>query len=281
MDASAVHDPGYRRYEGPREGRSRRIRALFVSGFRRALGLRRSWRAKIAPWALILLALIPVQAFAVSLLVGSEEADLSSYADLLQDVALLLLMLSAIAAAELVCRERREKTLVLIFSRPVTGAEYLASKLGAVAALGALVTAVPLVGLFVVRMLDADGAADFLVHHLLDLLRIAAASIVVVAFYASLALALAILFDRRGLAIVSTVAGFLVAALLAHALSTLTDAGTRWWALLDPFEVPQGVVDWIFGDPPALGGVAHLLVLAGVVIAACALFLSRVRRVIA
>ena len=38
-----IYDRGYRHYEGPREGRGRRVRAIAVAGIRRVLGLKRNW----------------------------------------------------------------------------------------------------------------------------------------------------------------------------------------------------------------------------------------------
>ena len=44
----AVYDRGYRPYDGPRGGRNAARAALYRASIRRALGLRRSWRQKVA-----------------------------------------------------------------------------------------------------------------------------------------------------------------------------------------------------------------------------------------
>ena len=49
----AVYDRGYRPYEGPRGGRGAATFALYKASMRRALGLRRSWRQKVAPFTLL------------------------------------------------------------------------------------------------------------------------------------------------------------------------------------------------------------------------------------
>ena len=55
----AVYDRGYRPYEGPRGGRGERRFALYRASIRRALGIRRSWRQKVLPWALLAIATVP------------------------------------------------------------------------------------------------------------------------------------------------------------------------------------------------------------------------------
>ena len=49
----AVYDRGYRPYDGPRGGRRAATLALFRASVRRALGLRRPWRQKVAPFLLL------------------------------------------------------------------------------------------------------------------------------------------------------------------------------------------------------------------------------------
>ena len=46
--AGAVYDRGYRPYDGPRGGRRASTFALYKASIRRALGLRRPWRQKVA-----------------------------------------------------------------------------------------------------------------------------------------------------------------------------------------------------------------------------------------
>ena len=45
----AVYDRGYRPYDGPRGRRGAATFALYKASMRRALGIRRSWRQKVAP----------------------------------------------------------------------------------------------------------------------------------------------------------------------------------------------------------------------------------------
>ena len=58
-DRGAVYDRGYRPYEGPRGQRGAATFALFKASIRRALGIRRSWRQKVAPFVLLGVVTIP------------------------------------------------------------------------------------------------------------------------------------------------------------------------------------------------------------------------------
>ena len=55
----AVYDRGYRPYEGPRGRRGAATLALYKASMRRALGLRRTWRQKVAPFVLLAVVTIP------------------------------------------------------------------------------------------------------------------------------------------------------------------------------------------------------------------------------
>jgi hypothetical protein len=55
----AVYDRGYRPYDGPRGRRGAATLALYKASMRRALGLRRAWRQKTAPFLLLGVVTIP------------------------------------------------------------------------------------------------------------------------------------------------------------------------------------------------------------------------------
>jgi hypothetical protein len=55
----AVYDRGYRPYDGARGRRGAATYALYKASMRRALGIRRSWRQKVAPFTLLGVVTIP------------------------------------------------------------------------------------------------------------------------------------------------------------------------------------------------------------------------------
>ena len=57
--AGAVYDRGYRPYEGRAAGGGAATFALYRASIRRALGIRRSWRQKVAPFVLLGIVTVP------------------------------------------------------------------------------------------------------------------------------------------------------------------------------------------------------------------------------
>ncbi|HEY2959281.1 MAG TPA: ABC transporter permease [Actinomycetota bacterium] len=263
LPAGAIYDRGYRHYDGPREGRQRRVKAIVVAGVRRALGLKRNWKTKVVPFALIAAAFGPVLAFiGVRLLVGESVGQFLGYPVYFRVVAVVLLLFSATAAPELLCPDRRQHVLALVFTRPVTRADYLAAKLAALLLVVGLVALLPLVILYAGNALTAPSAATYLRQHLGDLGRIVLAGGVLTVFYAVVSLAVASLAERRSLATAGLLGGFLASSALANILfftSPPTMPGRRWLTFVSLGALPARFVDWVFGeraDPSSLAGQA-------------------------
>jgi ABC-2 type transport system permease protein len=287
--AGTIYDRGYRHYEGPREGRGRRVRAITVAGVRRVLGLKRNWKTKVVPWGLLVLAFGPVFAFiGARVLVGEAVGEFLGYGRYLRVVAGLLLLFAATAGPELLCPDRRQNVLALIFTRPVTRSDYLLAKLAALLAVVGLIALVPLVVLFVGNTLTADSAATYLRQNLDDLGRIMLAGSVLTVFYSVVALAAASLTDRRAVATAGLLGVFLGTSALANILFfTARFDGRRWVAFLSLSGLPGRFVDRLFGDgfdPGSMAeqagftGPAYLAAMAVVAAAAAAILTWRVLR---
>ena len=260
-----IYDRGYRHYEGPREGRWRRVRAIVVASIRRALGLKRNWKTKIIPWGLLVLAFGPVFAFiGVRVLVGEAVGEFLGYGRYLRIVAALLLLFAATAGPELLCPDRRQNVLALIFTRPVTRSDYLVAKVTALLLVVGLIAVVPLVVLFLGNTFTAASAATYLRGHLDDLGRILVAGVALTVFYSIVALAAASLTDRRALATAGLLGLFLATSALANILFFTTRfEGRRWFALLSLGGAPGRFVDWLFGDGFDQGTLAQQAGLTG------------------
>jgi ABC-2 type transport system permease protein len=287
--AGTIYDRGYRHYEGPREGRGRRVRAIAAAGVRRVLGLKRNWKTKVVPFALLVLAFGPVFAFiGARVLVGEAVGEFLGYGRYLRVVAGLLLLFAATAGPELLCPDRRQNVLALIFTRPVTRADYLVAKLAALLAVVGLIALVPLVVLFIGNTLTADSAATYLRQNLDDLGRILVAGTVLTVFYSVVALAAASLTDRRAVATAGLLGVFLGTSALANILFfTARFEGRRWVAFLSLGGLPGRFVDWLFGegfDPGTLAdqagftGPGYLVAMAAVAAVAGAVLTWRVLR---
>ena len=129
-----IHDLGYRRYDGPRLGRSQIVAALAWHSFRSAFGFGRSARAKIIPVIAFVAICLPaaINAFAMSR-GNAQLVYYDTYVPVLRDLVLTVFV--AVQAPELVSRDLRSGVLPLYFSRPIKPGDYpLAKYLGFTAA---------------------------------------------------------------------------------------------------------------------------------------------------
>jgi ABC-2 type transport system permease protein len=227
----AVYDRGYRPYEGPRGGREAATFALFKASIRRALGLRRSWRQKVAPFVLLGIATIPaIVNVGIGYVTRNETFDrveIITYHEYV-GVSSTLLLFVALVAPDVVCPDRRQRVLPLMFARPMTGVDYVVAKVGAIFAILFAFSFLPQVVLFVGNMLVSDSALDYLRDNLDVLWQVPLAVAVLALFYAVVGLAVASLTDRR------IVAG---AAIIGLLLVTSITAGVL---IGDRFEAEEG-----------------------------------------
>jgi ABC-2 type transport system permease protein len=251
--AGAVYDRGYRPYDGPRGGRGAARLALFRASLRRALGLRRPWRQKVAPFTLLGIAVVPavVNVGVKYLTRGSaaEDVEFFDYREYL-GVSNTLLVFVALTAPDLFCPDRRQRVLPLYFSRPLTGVDYVAAKAGAMFALLYAFTVVPQIVLFVGQMLVSDdGALTYLTDNAEILWKVPAAAALFALFYALVCSAISSLSARRITAGASIVGFFLVTSVLSAGITgDPEELGFEGNAggLLDMLSLPMVLRDLIF-----------------------------------
>jgi ABC-2 type transport system permease protein len=300
----AVYDRGYRPYDGPMGGRGHARWALFRMTVRRAVGLRRSWRQKVMPWLLLAMTTVPaVVNVGIKFAIGDdtfdgEEIEFIRAQDYFEVTLLLMLLFVAVTAPDAVCPDRRQKTLSLVFSRPLDGIDYVLAKLGAVATVVFCFALLPQVVLFAGQaIVDDNGAMDYLGENAEVLWQVPLTAAVIAAYVAVIGVAVSSLTDRRiiggiavlGLWLVSTVtAGILVFSGKDTVDGELGYADGSAFALLDVFGIPLFLRDVIFLghiDPfSALGGVADagilaLLVYVGVLALGSGVLIWRYRQV--
>jgi ABC-2 type transport system permease protein len=197
----AVYDRGYRPYEGRRGGRGAARLALFRVSLRRALGLRRPWRQKVAPFLLLGVAVIPA---VVNVGIGYVTRDrppinfqFITYRDYVVVSSSLFLLFVALTGPDVVCPDRRHRVLPLVFARPLTGADYVAAKLGAIATIVFAFGVIPQIVLFGGQMLVGNHALDYLRDNAEVLWQVPAAVALVAVYYAAIVLAISSLTGRR------------------------------------------------------------------------------------
>ncbi|MQA93500.1 MAG: ABC transporter permease [Streptosporangiales bacterium] len=285
-----IHDIGYRRYEGARLGRGAAVRALFSHSVRAAYGFGRPGRAKILPFALVLIMLVPaaVSVAVVTLVPEGTPVELipySRYAFFLQAVVAIYL---AAQAPQAVSRDQRFRVLPLYFSRPILRTDYVLAKF---AALGAA-----LFGLMVAPLLVLYGGALLTDHpagrHTRDLLEALVSVAVLAAVLAAVGLVIAAFTPRRGFGVAAVIAVYLLSYAAVNVVQGFTmsqgdEGAARWAALFTPFQLADGVRVWLFGGEPAgpvapaagLAGAVFPLVALALVLGCLGLMVLRYRRV--
>lgn len=253
----AIYDLGYRRYDGPRLGRSAGVLAIFSASLRAAYGMGRSGRSKLVPWGLVLLGLVPaVVSIAIQALVG-DLAQFVDYDSYLWQIGILPPLFVAAQGAELVVNDGRYGVLPLYFSRPIQRLDYVAAKVAAlsVALLG--LTALPVLVLYLGLVLaapDLVGAVGDEAHGL----WVAVGSGLIHAVVLSvIALAIASYAGRRAYAVGAVIALFLVTGAVGGILSEIEGGGFEaFGALANPMAVLDGTRQWLFGGATADSPVA-------------------------
>jgi ABC-2 type transport system permease protein len=262
--AGAVYDRGYRPYEGERGGRGASRAALVRVSIRRALGLRRSWRQKVLPWTLLAIATIPavvnVGVKYITRNIADADIELFSFREYV-GVSTALMLFVAVTAPDMVCPDRRNRVLPLIFARPLTGNDYVLAKVGALSLVLFGFSFLPQVVLFVGQMLVvSEGPLAFVKDNAEVLWQVPIAVALFSLYWASLALAISATTSRRVVGGVALLATALVSGTIASTLVEAGDTSGSLWGLLSVIDLPLRMSDLVFlgnVDPESLVGGAE------------------------
>jgi ABC-2 type transport system permease protein len=247
-----IYDIGYRRYDGPRLGRGGAVGAVVQAGLRAVFGLGRSGRSKIIPWGAVILAVMPaVVAVAIRVLAGDLIPELYNYENYLWQIGGLFGIFLAAQAPELVVNDIRYRVLPLYFSRPMSRVDYVAAKLAALA-LGLLsLTLVPVLVLFVGRVLATDDLLAALGDEIGALPGIIGSGVLHAVVLASVGLAICSLASRRAFAAGAVLAVFLIGGVISEVLREAGGTFDDWAPFLNPLAIIDGARQWIFGGEVA------------------------------
>ena len=247
----AVYDRGYRPYDGPRGGRGAARFALYRASVRRALGLRRSWRQKVAPFVLLGIVTIPAIVSVGVAYVARDRAErtieIVTYREYV-GVSSALRLFVALTAPDIICPDRRQRVLPLLFARPLTGVDYMLAKVGALFSILFAFSFLPQVVLFVGQALVSDSALDYTRDNLDVLWQVPLAVALLAFYYAVIGVAISSLCSRRIVAGASLIGLFLVSSVVSAILVGDIEGKTTGSiaALLNVLVIPLYLRDVIF-----------------------------------
>ena len=290
MTEGVVYDLGYRPHEGERLGRAGALRALYRDGLRRVLGLRRRARAKVFPWGLLAIAVLPATFF-IGLAVftkefGIDQAPFFSHAQYFDLTGTIALLFIAAAAGELLVPDRANGVLQVYASRPLTANDYLTGRAAALATVVFAFMELPhLVLVFGRAWVSAGGFGSYLADNVDVLWQTALAAVVYFAALAPLAFLFAAFSKRPALAAGAFIGVMAVSTPATRAL--VVEAGFDQFGLLALQQHPAVVKDWILGSSapyhlvPQQAGYdpwVSLAVIAAVALVSAFLVVRRFRR---
>lgn len=220
-----VFDRGYAHYDGPREGRRRAVLSLFLYSIKRAMGIRKSWTAKVLPILLYVSSFVPlIVMIGIAALV--PEADIASYPGYFGAIFTIVGIFSATVIPEILIPDRHEKTLPLYFARAITRFDYVFAKLAAAAVLTMTISVLPAIILWLGRQLTADSPWNAVRDNIGDLGRVILLGTMISLTLGTIALVISSMTARKGVAIAAIVIGFIVVTSLVE--PTVTELEQDW-----------------------------------------------------
>ncbi len=256
---------------------------------RGAYGLGRSVKSKVLPMLLFVVMCLPA-AIMVAVAVATKANDLpldyTRYAIVLQAVISLYV---ASQAPQSVSRDLRFKTVPLYFSRPIETSDYVRAKYASLASALFILTAAPLLVLYVGALLAKLDFADQTKGFAQGLVSVALLSLL----FAGLGLVVAAVTPRRGFGIAAVIAVLTITYGAVSTLQAIADVqgssgAVAWIGLFSPITLIDGVQSAFLGATSAFpGGVGpsngegavYVLVTLGLIAGAYGLLVRRYKKV--
>jgi ABC-2 type transport system permease protein len=245
----SIYDIGYRGYEGPRLGRSHAVRSLFGHSLRTAYGIGRGGRAKIAPFLLGGLAILPALAIVGVLTLaarfgaGERIADNSPirYDTYFSTISTVIILFCAAQAPELFGRDQRHGVLSLYFARALRRSDYALARMGGFVAALLILELVPQLVLFLGRALLSPDVVTAVRNDLPSIPPIFTQALLAAALLGGLSMAVSAFTPRRAYATAAIIALFLIPGIVASVISSLGSSQIGdWLTLTSPTSVLDG-----------------------------------------
>lgn len=251
-----IFDRGYAHYDGDRRGRRGAITSLIGFSMKRAMGIRKSWTAKVMPFILYVSATIPLIVMIGVLAVLRGMGDLeqfgsfASYSNYFQVIFTMVGLFVAICAPEMICVDRHERTLPLYFSRAITRTDYVVAKIVAMTLLCMTMTALPGAILWLGQQLTEDKVREAMSNNIGDLWKIIVLGVLTSLMLGTVGLMISSFTNRKGVAIAIILIGFLVVTGVANALAFSLEQYEwgKWFLLGDLSAVTLVLGNHFFND---------------------------------
>ncbi len=281
-----IHDLGYRRYDGPRDGTATIARTLYVTGLRHAFGLGRSGKSKILPFLLLGLCTLPAAiVVGVVTLIGLDELPIG-YASYTTQTQLLTSLFAAAQAPVLFSRDLRHRSIVLYLARPLPAPVFALTRWLSLTSALLVFTLLPLLVLYAGALLEGLDVTD----QTTALLKAVALLLLVTTVVAGLTGLISSVSLRRGFAIVGSIVALVVVpgvVTAVQAIASAEGAETVGVAagLASPWSLHSGLADaWsagvsVFTPPTGAWVVAYLAVAALVAALTTAALVRRLMKV--
>jgi ABC-2 type transport system permease protein len=279
-----VFDRGYKHYDGPRLGRSHAFSALIRYSIKRALGIKKSWTAKVIPIILYVAVALPV-VISLGIRAFLPSAQVLDYPDFFTFIFIIEGIFVAMTAPEMLCGDRRENVLPLYFSRAITRLDYLLAKLIATAVLTLTMSLVPAVVLWIGRQLLDTSPLSAMSDHLGDLGRIFIAGGMIALYLGAIGLLVSSFTGRKSIAVAIIILGFLLSTSLSFALAAAFRNMDikRFLVFLSPVDTISAFVNQLFAaqvtGPTEFGQYfsfwAYLIGMGVVIFISCAVMVWR------
>ena len=239
-----IHDLGYRRFDGVREGTATIARTLFVTGLRHAYGLGRSGKSKVMPFLLLAMSLLPALiVVGVVVLTGVTTLPIS-YADYTNQTQLLVSLFAAAQAPVLFSRDLRHRSIVLYLARPLAAPVFALMRWLSLTVAVWLFMAVPTILLFLGAMLAGLDKSD----QVTALLKALVLQVLLATLVAGITGLISSVSLRRGFAVVGAVMALIVLTGVVTAVQTISwsedaDAVSVGAGLFSPWTLYSGLAD--------------------------------------
>jgi ABC-2 type transport system permease protein len=274
-----IYDLGYRGYDGPRLGRPAVALGLLRQTLKEAFGIGRGGRAKVAPFILLGLSLVPaVLAIALRALAAQAGAgdQFDEQVPIRHDtyegsISLFVMLFVAAQAPELFGRDQRYGVLPLYFSRVLTRIDYALARTGGLFIAILIVTLAPQLLLSLGSILAASDPLAGINKELAEIPRYLAVSLIEAGVFAGVASVIASYTPRRAYSVAAIIALFIVPPIVVGIFTASSGGDTaRIVQLLSPGDVVDGVNRAIYG-PITIAGQTIAALLDGWVYAVAAL----------